>query len=90
MNRATWGTVNAVILTGLIIGALTVWMPAKIGAQPRPVPSPPAMKWEPITPGMAALVYPYTSGREDWSGCETRGVSPLHVRCPDGYTLEIR
>jgi hypothetical protein len=89
MNRGTWGTFNAVMLTGLIILALTVWMPAKLGATAKPVPSPTVPGWEPITLGYAVLFAEY-SDREDWSGCQTKGISPLYVRCPDGYTLEIR
>lgn len=91
MRRSAWGTANAVMLAGLLILALTVWLPAKIRSQkPEPAPSPTIVQqWEPITLGYAMLLADY-SDREDWSGCETRGTSPLYVRCPDGYALEIR
>ena len=45
--------------------------------------------WEPITLNRAIMLFDY-SDREDWTGCETRGTSPLYVRCPDGSTMEIR
>lgn len=89
VKRSMWATLNAVILTGLLMVAIAVWAPARIGS-PRVAPSlTPSVVWKPVTLGMAILLADY-SGREDWSGCETRGTSPLYVRCPDGYSLEIR
>lgn len=76
-----------VIITGLTL--------ISAGITVRDTPSPAASirprvtVWEPITLNRAIMLFDY-SGREDWTGCETRGTSPLYVRCPDGTTMEIR
>ena len=84
--RQLWGFVGTGMLTGLLCVAVAAWVQP---VSPPPVPAVPAMAWEPMTLGMAVLLADYAD-REDWSGCETRGVSPLFVRCPDGYALEVR
>jgi hypothetical protein len=81
--RQAWSYVTTIGLFGLLLVALAMGMP-----KPPVAADPPAMAWEPITVGMAVMLSDYAD-REDWSGCETRGVSPLFVRCPDGWTLKI-
>ena len=83
--RQAWGF----IVTIGVFGMLLIGLAEAIPKPPDSVPTPPPMTWEPITLGMAVMLADY-SDREDWSGCETRGVSPLYVRCPDGWTLEIK
>jgi hypothetical protein len=82
--RQAWGYVSTIGLFGLLLMAFASWVP-----QPPTVSTPPEMSWEPITVAMAMMLSDY-SDRGDWSGCETRGVAPLFVRCPDGWTLEVR
>lgn len=88
MKRTSFSTATMVAFAGLLIIAVAAWGPSKVSVSP-PAPTPSTPAWVPITLGMAMMLTDY-SDREDWTGCETRGVSPLHVRCPDGYTLEIR
>ena len=87
--RALWGTLSGAILVAVVLMSLGILAHTGVTESPTPVVPLPPSGWQPVTLGMAIMLTDY-SDREDWSGCETRGTSPLFVRCPDGYTLEVR
>lgn len=88
MKRGGWAALNAFILCALVAFALAALNKTGVNV-PAPALTLPPATWQPVTLGMAVMLADYAD-REDWSGCETQGSAPLLVRCPDGWTLEVK